>query len=108
MKLGELRAAIRAEKNPTVTVFGMRVAVQKGSLIDALGEKYGSKSAETDLVFKDGRLGMVGDSFVSGFSAREIVVEGHGSRAPADPRQIDLEEAIAAAQPVSGDLDDLL
>lgn len=58
MKLGALRAAIRAEKNVSVNVFGIDVLVQKTQLLAALGEHFtGGKAQETGLVLTDGILG---------------------------------------------------
>lgn len=90
MKLGPLRAAIRAEKNVAVPTYGMTVLVQKGSLLDALGRAFESKASETGMSLVDGLLR---------FEA--------GGGVGRDPRQIDLEDAIAATPP-KVDYDDLL
>lgn len=101
MNLGELRGAIRTHKgNVGVTVPGIGfVLVQKGSLMDALGQQYGSRTTETGL-----RLNAAGE-IVSTSGSSEIE-GGCCDLAFVQPEQLDLEDAIAAA--AGDDLDDLL
>ena len=51
MKLGQLKSAIRAGKNPGVWVVDLDafVTVQKTALIDVLDSEFGSKATETGL-----------------------------------------------------------
>lgn len=53
MKLGKLNAAIRAADAVRVRFSWGGVALQKGSLIEALRDHYGSKGAETMLTLTD-------------------------------------------------------
>lgn len=120
MKLGQLRAAIRAEKNVSVSVFGMQVLVQKGSLLDALGKAFPEgKGQETDMELVDGVLNEVFDDIPASEQIERAEALAAARQAPVLPRQIDLEDAIAdsllrdiddgpVAPASSDDLDDLL
>lgn len=77
MKLGALRAAIRAEKNVAVPVEGMTVLVQKGSLLDALGAAHEGKGTETGFALVDGILRQEGAFAEKAAAARaEVLAAG--------------------------------
>ncbi len=102
MTLGELRAALRAMKgNASVEVPGIgSVLVQKGSLLEALGERFKSKSAETGFTLTD--AGHLKPEWPGAYCRED------GPPALADieaAEQLDIEDAIAAA---SDEEDDIL
>lgn len=103
MNLGELRSAIRNTKgNVGVIVPGIgEVLVQKGSLMQALGERYGSKATETNLYLND--AGLLVAVQVQWTDSHVPILEPTANWARTDDEQLDIEDAIAAA----ADCDDL-
>ena len=101
MKLGELRSIIRGRKDGIwVESFGLTVLVQKGSLLDALGQRFESKSTETGLTIDDD--GVV-RSTIEPKPTSHVGTDGCVRSTPA--AQIDLEDYLADT---ADDLDDLI